>query len=174
MYRDKLIMNIFFLSWSPTKCAQLYCDQHVNKILLEIVQMLYTAWHILSPHELCEGAYKPISNPKHPIVLWVRSARNNYKWTAQLGLALAVEFTHRFGKIHACSKHILWLCENEPHEFIPVTSATAYYSQRGFPPHVTPVPECMKEEYHHPDLLKANYMNYKHEKLKFARYRLYS
>ena len=40
------IMNIFFLSLDPNECARLYCDQHVVKILLEIVQMLYTAWHL--------------------------------------------------------------------------------------------------------------------------------
>jgi hypothetical protein len=44
-------MNIFFLSWDPDTCAQLYCDQHVNKILLEIVQMLYTAWYFLGKDE---------------------------------------------------------------------------------------------------------------------------
>ena len=36
-------MNIFFLSLNPVTCAMMYCDQHVIKILLEIVQMLYTA-----------------------------------------------------------------------------------------------------------------------------------
>jgi hypothetical protein len=165
-------MNIFFLSWDPRTCAWLYCDQHVNKILLEIVQMLYTTWHILQPEGLPSNAYKPISNPKHPIALWVRSGYNNYKWTARLGVALAIEFTRRFGKVHSCSKHVLWLHDNHPQGLAEVRSETAYYSSRGFPSTVTPVPECMKPEYHNPDLLRANYMNYKHEKLPFARYKV--
>ena len=38
-------MNIFFLSLDPSEIAQMSCDQHVVKIQLEIVQMLYMAWH---------------------------------------------------------------------------------------------------------------------------------
>ena len=37
-------MNIFFLSMNPEELAYMYCDQHVIKILLEICQMMYTAW----------------------------------------------------------------------------------------------------------------------------------
>ena len=111
-------MNIFFLSWDPDTCAQLYCDQHVNKILLEIVQMLYTAWHFLGEpgwntkapkRKSGDRGYRSVSNPKHAMVMWVRSSRDNYLWTAKLGMALAIEFNHRFEKIHACTKHVMWL-----------------------------------------------------------------
>jgi hypothetical protein len=174
------IMNIFFLSWDLRECAKLYCDQHVNKILLEIVQMLYTAWHVLGEDDWNSTApfkrnsdqrgYKSVSNKKHAIVMWVRSSRENYLWTAMLGLHLAYEFELRFKKTHSCLKHIIWLYENIPKGFVEVLNPNAYYSSTGFPKHLTPIPECMKEEYHQPNLLKANINNYINEKFLFAKW----
>ena len=174
-------MNIFFLSWNVEECAGLYCDQHVNKILLEIVQMLYTTWHYLGDNDWNSTApfkknsdqrgYKPVSNPKHPIVSWVMSGRNNYIWTVRLGVALALEFERRFKKNHSCVPHVLWMYENIPDNFVEIRNPKAFYSSRGFPEHVTPVPECMPEMYHHPHLIKANINNYLDEKFKFARYK---
>lgn len=173
-------MNIFFLSWDPDTCAQLYCDQHVNKILLEIVQMLYTAWYFLGKdgwnlkaprRKSGDRGYRPVSNPKHAMVMWVRSHRENYMWTAKLGMALAIEFNHRFGKIHGCTKHIMWLYSNVPQEFEEVRNEKAYYSSVGYPPIFTPVPECMDSKFHNPNLLIANYNNYRETKLPFARFK---
>lgn len=173
-------MNIFFLSWDFRECAKLYCDQHVNKILLEIVQMLYTSWHVLGEDGWNAGApfkqnsdqrgYKPVSNKKHPMVMWVRSSENNYKWVSTFGVHLAYEFEKRFKKTHSCLKHIIWLYEHIPFNFIEVRNENAYYSSLGFPKHLTPIPECMKEEYRCPDLLKANINNYINEKFIFAKW----
>ncbi len=173
-------MNIFFLSWDPDRCAQLYCDQHVNKILLEIVQMLYTAWYFLgndgwhnkAPRRKSgDRGYKPVSNPKHAMVMWVRSHEENYKWVTKLGMALAIEFNHRFGKIHACTKHIMWLYSNVPDTFEEIRNEKAYYSSTGFPPIFTPVPQCMDPKFHNPNLLTANFNNYRETKLPFARFK---
>ena len=174
-------MNIFFLSWDPDECARLYCDQHVNKILLEIVQMLYTAWHFLGHPSWIEGApkrrsgdrgYRPVSNPKHAMVMWVRSHESNYIWTAKLGMALAIEFNHRFGKIHACTKHIMWLYSNIPLNFQEVRNEKAYYCSSGYPGDVvTPVPECMDPKFHNPNLLVANHKNYIETKVVFGRWK---
>mgnify|MGYP000202601930 CR=1 FL=1 len=104
-------MNIFFLSWDTSKCAELYCDQHVNKILLEIVQMLYTAWHVCgNPDVLLQApprkdgtpGYKPVSNRNHAMVMWVRSHLNNYNWTARLGMSLALEFNYAHFDSNSC------------------------------------------------------------------------
>lgn len=174
-------MNIFFLSWDPSKCASLYCDQHVNKILLEIVQMLYTAWfflgdehwHLNAPRNKSgRRGYKPVSNPKHAIVMWVRSSRANYIWTCKLGIALALEYNHRSnGKVHACTKHIMWLYSNIPEGFHELKNENAYYSTFGFPDYLTPVPECMNPKFHDPNLIRANYSNYIETKLPFARFK---
>ena len=119
-------MNIFFLSLNPVECAQLYCDQHVIKILLEITQMLYTAWHMSEkpddwkPPLTLSGTrgYKK-AHPNHPMCMWVRSSRKSYMFTVKLGMALALEYNNRFLKCHACTKHIVWLQEHVPPTFDP-------------------------------------------------------
>ncbi len=173
-------MNIFFLSWDTSKCAELYCDQHVNKILLEIVQMLYTAWHVCgNPDVLLQApprkdgtpGYKSVSNRNHAMVMWVRSHINNYNWTARLGMSLAIEFNKRFKKIHSCSPHIMWLSMNVPPRLVETRNPTAHYSLTGFPVWVTPVPQCMPEHYRDTDLIQANYNYYRGDKLSFARWK---
>ena len=173
-------MNIFFLSLNPQICAKYYCDQHVNKILLEIVQMLYTAWHHLgsdgwdatAPFNVKRtrrGYRKAHSN--HPMTMWVRSSRENYLFTTQLGICLALEFHRRYHHCHACSKHILWLYNNIPKKFELVESVKAYYSTLGYPTRLTRIPECMPEQYHTENIVDAYTSFYRGEKLKFARWK---
>lgn len=149
-------MNIFFLSLNPKECAKMYCDQHVNKILLEIVQMLYTAWHVYGlpddwdPPLTLKGAkgYKK-AHENHPMCIWVRSSENAYRFTTLLGMSLAIEYTRRFKRCHACSSHILWLHEHVPAgPFVCERSLTAYYGQYG-------VPQCMPDEHKQYDLIEA-------------------
>ena len=85
-------MNIFFLSLDPEACAKLYCDQHVIKILLEIVQMLYTAWHFSGGTDW-NNKSRTLRGYKvaHPMCLWVRSSKEAYNFATDLGLALAIE-----------------------------------------------------------------------------------
>ena len=170
-----VIMNIFFLSLDPKKCAELYCDQHVNKILLEIVQMLYTAWHHLGPDDwnstapfnvkkTQRGYRKAHSN--HPMTMWVRSSRTNYMFTTRLGMELAMEFYRRYSHVHACTKHILWLYHNVPQKFEIVESPKAYYSSAR-------IPECMPDKYHTENIVDAYTSFYKGEKLSFARWKVH-
>ena len=154
-------MNIFFLSLNVKECAKLYCDQHVIKILLEIVQMLYTAWHISgipenwNPPRAKSGSkgYK-IAHPNHPMCMWVRSSRSTYMFTVRLGMALAVEYNRRFGKCHACTKHIVWLSRNVPPKFTFTWSPKAYYGKLA-------IPQCMPVEHHQIDPIKAYHSYYK-------------
>ena len=160
---DPQPMNIFFLSLDPEECATLYCDQHVIKILLEIVQMLYTAWHFSGePDWNSRAPYNKArtrrgyrtAHPNHPMCLWVRSSEEAYNLATDVGLALAIEYTTRFGKVHACSKHILWLKMNQPPSFGSIKSEKAYYS-------VQDIPECMPEEHWNPDVTEAYRSYYK-------------
>ena len=40
-------MNIFYLHRSPKICAEMHCDKHVVKMILESGQMLSTAHRVL-------------------------------------------------------------------------------------------------------------------------------
>jgi len=117
-------MNIFYLSKKTSRCARWHCDKHVVKMILETAQLLYTAHWVLdvtpdfssAPSRLSgEAGYMPIRNVKHPSALWARSGLLQYMWLCDLGMALCVEFRHRFsGRAHACEEHIFWLYAHPP------------------------------------------------------------
>ena len=143
-------MNIFLLSLNAKTCAQMYCDQHVIKILLEIVQMLYCAWHMSGvptnwkPPRSKSGArgYKK-AHPNHPMCKWVRSSETSYKFASRLGMELAIEYNFRFNKCHACTKHVLWLSEHLP----------------TFDSVKLKFPQCMPDEHKQVDTVEA-YLSY--------------
>jgi len=167
-------MNIFFLSMIPHEIATLSCDQHVIKIQLEICQMLYTAWFYAEQEEYVrehapytkngsQRGYKA-AHKKHPMTMWISSNLQNYMYACEIGLELAREYTHRFGKVHTCEQHLHWLKEHVPSHFEEHKSDTAYYSIQG-------IPECMPEGYRSPDVTEAYRKYYIEEKSIFARYK---
>lgn len=59
-------MNIFYLSRDPVLCAEMHCDKHVVKMILETAQLLSTAhWELGST-----APYKP-THKNHPLALQV-------------------------------------------------------------------------------------------------------
>ena len=174
-------MNIFFLSWNYDECARLYCDQHVVKIILEIAQMLYTAhwtmsddgWNTDAPftkNKKTRG-YKS-AHPKHPMTLWVGNCRENYMWTVKFGMALACEHNKRFGTVHGCCDHLLWLFNNPPDSFANGNSVTARYATEGYPRNLSPPPMCMPSQYHADNVVLAYQNYYRGDKLRFARWKI--
>ena len=115
-------MNLFFLHHDPKRCAEFHCDKHVVKMIIELVQMLYTAHYILKS-DLPEDHYKPC-HINHPTCIWIRQKIENYTYASQLAVYLAEEYTHRYFKIHGSEKHARWLNEN-----VPVFSKTFTYSE---------------------------------------------
>ena len=143
-------MNIFFLDIDPKKCAEYHCDKHVVKMLLEIVQLLFTAHHLLgTPKELL--AYKPIKNINHPMCIWIRMNIHNYMYSVDLALCLAHEYTYRYSKIHSCEKHVRWLLENIPPNIFKEYSTNLEYlkttkiSENSIL-NLTKIPLCMPDE----------------------------
>jgi hypothetical protein len=99
-------MNLFILSLDPARAAEEMMDKHVNKILLEAVQMLSTATRILTPEipeDLSNSIYK-LAHKNHPVTIWCRTSRANFIWTLDLADALHTEWKYRYGhpetKIH--------------------------------------------------------------------------
>ena len=118
-------MNIFWLinTWPRLipydDLARLYCDQHVLKIILEITQMLYAAWHELEDGQFppsflhaIEDSHKPKgyspTHVNHPMCIWIRNHCVNYTTVATLGLSLCDEYLVRYPKPtpHACRIHL--------------------------------------------------------------------
>lgn len=168
-------MNIFFLSLIPTEIAHMSCDQHVVKIQLEICQMLYTAWYFSGEEDIVNACapfikdgtrrgYRP-AHKKHPMTMWIGSSLENYMYACKIGIALTLEYTRRYGKIHICAKHLEWLYHNHPSHFEERKSETAYYSYEG-------IPECMPEEYRRKSIVEAYQVYYMMDKMSFARYKI--
>ena len=99
-------MNLFILSLDPARAAEEMMDKHVNKILLEAVQMLCTTMRVLVPdmsEDLSKSIYKQ-AHKNHPVTIWCRTSRANFIWTLDLIDALHAEWKYRYGhpetKIH--------------------------------------------------------------------------
>ena len=104
-------MNIFYLDRDPKIAAQMMCDKHVVKMILESAQMLSTAHRVLDGNDIgdSKGLYK-MAHKNHPSTIWARTNSSNYEWLWDHFDALMKEYTHRYGKKHASERliHSLW------------------------------------------------------------------
>jgi len=161
-------MNLFFLCVDPKKCAEYHCDKHVVKMIIELVQMLYTA-HRVHNSELPPGAYR-ISNKNHPMCVWIRKCEANYLYAAQVAVELGKEYTYRYSKIHSSAFHAEWLLENIP----LFEQKVDYIKQPIFSsntiPGTTPVPLSMPEDSMLKDTIKSYRQYYLLHKVRFAKW----
>lgn len=115
-------MNIFYLDRDPKTCAEMHCDKHVVKMIIEYAQLMSTAHRVLDGEEYYdltangrkikrwrmndskyENGLMKASHIHHPSNVWVRQSRQNYMWLNQMWNYLLLEYTHRYGKRHACA-----------------------------------------------------------------------
>jgi len=104
-------MNIFVLHQDPKTCAEMHCDKHVIKMIVETAQLLCGAHHMTSDRE--DIPYR-LSHKNHPCSVWVRESIQNYQWLVSLGLELCYEYTRRYNKIHKSQQVIEWCQDNQP------------------------------------------------------------
>jgi hypothetical protein len=128
-------MNIFYLDNSPKICAEMHCDKHVVKMIIESAQLMSTAhrlldgvqeverrcvrgsiptrWHHIKvwrhPDERFNEGLMRASHVNHPSNIWVRASKENYTWLLEMWRHLLAEYTYRYGKRHACEKYIIFL-----------------------------------------------------------------
>ena len=133
-------MNIFYLDSDPIIAAQMQCDKHVVKMIVESAQMLSTA-HRLLDGTLVEGKrmvagsvpvrwrkykswthqdsvkeqtlYKAV-HMSHPSTLWTMESLANYNWHYQHFVALCDEYKYRYNKIHATASLLTFLLDEIP------------------------------------------------------------
>lgn len=116
-------MNIFVLDADPVKAAQLQCDKHVVKMIVESAQMLSTAHRMIDGKMVRvpsksgktkvkawllgdyrdEKLYKAV-HMNHPCTVWTMKSSANYEWHYAHFVALCEEYTYRYGKVHATDK----------------------------------------------------------------------
>lgn len=111
------MVNFFYLDKNPKKCAKMYCDKHVNKIMIEICQLLCNVIHnntdMNAPYKKC----KNISEKLSPY-MWANRSKSNYIYLLNLAENLLLEYKYRYEKKeHKTEKVIIWLKNNIPNHF---------------------------------------------------------
>lgn len=102
-------MNIFALDRDPVTAAQLQCDRHVVKMVLETAQMLSGVHRSLETPQ-SDSMYR-LTHKNHPCSVWARSAASNYDWLVDHGIALCDEYTYRYDRTHK-SRAVIELCRD--------------------------------------------------------------
>jgi hypothetical protein len=138
-------MNIFVLAQDPKLCAQMHCDKHVVKMILETAQLLSTAHRVLDGEEMIvkttglnkrikkewhlsddrDTALYKATHINHPSAVWARENSTNYSWLYSLFIELNNEYTYRYGKIHKCMSMREFLRKSPNH--IPHTGSKTPY-----------------------------------------------
>jgi hypothetical protein len=151
-------MNIFILDNDPVKAAQLQCDKHIPKMVVESAQMLSTV------HRMIDGVmerrpsksgsmlqyyklddyredilYKAV-HMNHPCTVWSRENCSNYDWHYKHFIALCNEYTYRYGKIHATETKLATVLRNPPKKIKYTEGKSPFRLAMGSNP------ECMFED----------------------------
>ena len=113
-------MNIFRLDNDPVVAAQMLCDEHVYKMVIEYGQLLSTAHRVLDgvlekrasksgkrmvDHYVVSGAVREellykVTHKNHPAAIWCRENSSNYRWLFKHFQATAKEYMLRYGREH--------------------------------------------------------------------------
>jgi len=136
-------MNIFVLHQDPTIAAQMACDKHVVKMVLETAQLLCS---------VVENAPYKRTHYNHPCAIWTRKSMSNVNWLVIHGLALCDEYTHRYGKVHKSQQVIEWCRDN------------IRIADHG----LTPFALAMPDVYHSDDVVDSYRRYYIYDKMKIA------
>jgi len=126
-------MNLFILDTNPTLSAQLQCDKHVVKMIVESGQMLSTAHRMLDgsmdrrpsksgktmskywalPDAREAVLYKAV-HVGHPCTVWTMISDQNYMWHYNHFIALCDEYRYRYGKVHKTDEILRYILRDAP------------------------------------------------------------
>ena len=123
-------MNIFALHENPFTAAQMLCDKHVGKMIVESCQMLSSALRRNGATEndmplTVAGKRYGFAHPNHPCTVWAGTTIYNYNWLADHAWGLCDEYYKRYKKIHGSEPAVRFLL-GQGHKFIPSGKRTAF------------------------------------------------
>lgn len=171
-------MNIFVLDRDPITAAQMLCDSHVVKMIVESCQLLSTHDRLINRWDDDSLLYKP-THQNHPCRVCLYNEANR-RWLERHLNALIFEYWVRFGKRHKCTDllHKYWYvanCTHCSHDHMHGTDAhrRAVVDICG----KQSLPKCMPDEFklggEDMDSVVMSYRNYykhKQKTLKYFRY----
>jgi hypothetical protein len=169
-------MNIFVLHEDPKIAAQMHCDKHVPKMLVEHAQMLAAAYYSTlgisrkkeipdrqkevnemfrgwpRKHEDGTEHHYAITHVNHPCTVWTRQTIENFNWLLECTDELCLEFERRWKHQPSIKKIVNWMRENPPK--LPSSTLT---------PFAQAMPDCYKnsnapEAYREYYAMKTTYM----------------
>jgi hypothetical protein len=140
-------MNLFILSLCFRECAKWMFDKHISKMIVEAVQMLSTAKHIIDPFEIDEGIIYKISHKNHPVSIWIRTSLENYLWTLDMVEAMHDEWRYRYGHTED-TYHRSYIIGQYLRTYAPTADK---FPMRG----ITPFAQAMPDEYKDVDAVVA-------------------
>jgi len=157
-------MIVFYLDKDPKVCAEMHCDKHVVKMIIEYAQLLSTAHRVLDgtmyqgktannrnikrwrlTDTVLENNVYKASHINHPSGIWTRATKANYEYMFRLWSALCQEYTHRYGRIHLTQSKLEHIICNTPSN-IPEGD-------------LTEIPQAMPNDAKLPNVIEA-YRNY--------------
>ena len=110
-------MNIFYLHTKPDTAAEMHCDKHCVKMILEYAQLLSSAHRVLDEENAHPDLYK-IAHKNHPSTIWTRSSKQHYDWLYRLFKMLSAEYSIRYSngkfKVHKSWEKLGKLLETAP------------------------------------------------------------
>ena len=170
-------MNIFVLDKDPVVAAQMLCDKHVSKMIVESAQMLSTAHRLLDGvpekrpsrsgktmqayyafNDVRDDIYYRVVHKGHPCTKWTMESLQNYDWHYGHFVAMGKEFAYRRNKDHKTFLQLGQILAAPP-ENIPNIGLTEFAQA------MQAYPECMVEG----DAVQA-YRNYYHRAKPFAKW----
>jgi len=129
-------VNVFVLDADPVRAAEMHCDKHVIKMVLETAQMLCTALTVRQAERglIADQPYAP-THRSHPCTIWAGETRANFLWLCDLGEALAFEHLERYRpKAEHASLRVIEGCRDHAHR-VPAGPLT---------PHAQAMPDCYR------------------------------
>ncbi|APR98744.1 pyrimidine dimer DNA glycosylase/endonuclease V [Wolbachia endosymbiont of Folsomia candida] len=156
-------MNIFILHEDPIIAAQMLCDKHVVKMILETAQLLSSVFWVAK--ESCPSVSitdKNISVPyklthrNHPCSVWARQSKK-FDWLISHGKELCKEYTYRYKKKHKSEKVIDWCDSNKDLLVFQSTDMQAFV-------------QALPEQHKCNDAVEAYRKYYLQDKMRFAKW----
>lgn len=125
------MVNVFFLSKSPSEAARCHSDIHIVKMILETAQLLCNVHHrareegshCIAPYTKRSSIPYKDSGAAHRklgVMIWASESLGNYRWCVRLGLALCREYNSGRARAQGKSDHhktqavLEWLRDHEP------------------------------------------------------------
>lgn len=170
-------MNIFVLHDDPKIAAQMMCDKHIPKMIVESAQMLSTAHRMLdgtpekrksksgktmqtyySFGDVRDKMYYLAVHKYHPCTTWTCESKSNYKWHYEHFKSMAEEYNYRREK-----QHNTWRLLGELLKTPPINISDIGLTE--FAQAMSHYPDCKVEG----DAVQA-YRNYYHAAKPFAKW----